>query len=155
MHNGFPCTDMYPNEYFEDGITNGAKWYNVPGKPAFFALLSSRSHFIQIVPNQCLLTLTFLSGDAKNLLLLLVLLAALFRKYVVKNKFRKSALCDVTKESKHFLGFTLALPVHILFHLSEADLVAPKHVEGLAKKITFGRKQKLIVFARDCQQGVK
>lgn len=32
MHNGFPCTDMYPNEYFEDGITNGAKWYNVPGK---------------------------------------------------------------------------------------------------------------------------
>lgn len=31
MHNGFPCTDMYPNEYFEDGITNGAKWYNVPG----------------------------------------------------------------------------------------------------------------------------
>lgn len=118
-------------------------------------LFSSRSHFIQSVPNQCLLTLTFLSGDAKNLLLLLVLLAALFRKYVVKNKFRKSALCDVTKESKPFLGFTLALPVHILFHLSEADLAAPKHVEGLAKKITFGRKQKLIVFARDCQQGVK
>lgn len=63
MHNGFPCTDMYPNEYFEDGITNGAKWYNVPGKPAFFALPSSRSHLIQSVPNQCLLTLTFLSGD--------------------------------------------------------------------------------------------
>lgn len=56
MHNGFPCTDMYPNEYFEDGITNGAKWYNVPGKPAFFALQSSRSHLIQ----------TFLSGDIKK-----------------------------------------------------------------------------------------
>lgn len=54
---------MYPNEYFEDGITNGAKWYNVPGKPTFFALQSSRSHLIQSVPNQCLLTLTFLSGD--------------------------------------------------------------------------------------------
>lgn len=57
---------MYPNEYFEDGITNGAKWYNVPGKPAFFALQSSRSHLIQSVPNQCLLTLTFLSGDIKK-----------------------------------------------------------------------------------------
>ncbi|KAM3615949.1 uncharacterized protein V6R79_010114 [Siganus canaliculatus] len=31
MHNGHPCEDLYPDEYFEDGITNGAKWYNVPG----------------------------------------------------------------------------------------------------------------------------
>ncbi|KAM8905520.1 carboxypeptidase D [Spinachia spinachia] len=31
MHNGHPCEDLYPNEYFEDGITNGANWYNVPG----------------------------------------------------------------------------------------------------------------------------
>ncbi|XP_045928993.1 carboxypeptidase D isoform X2 [Micropterus dolomieu] len=31
MHNGHPCDDLYPGEYFEDGITNGANWYNVPG----------------------------------------------------------------------------------------------------------------------------
>uniref|UniRef100_A0A1A8FK58 Carboxypeptidase D, a n=1 Tax=Nothobranchius korthausae TaxID=1143690 RepID=A0A1A8FK58_9TELE len=31
MHSGHPCEDMYPNEYFEDGITNGANWYSVPG----------------------------------------------------------------------------------------------------------------------------
>ncbi|XP_068173763.1 carboxypeptidase D [Antennarius striatus] len=31
MHNGHPCEDLYPDEYFSDGITNGAKWYNVPG----------------------------------------------------------------------------------------------------------------------------
>lgn len=31
MHNGHPCEEMYPEEYFEDGITNGANWYNVPG----------------------------------------------------------------------------------------------------------------------------
>ncbi|XP_071756734.1 carboxypeptidase D isoform X1 [Centroberyx gerrardi] len=31
MHNGHPCEDLYPDEYFEDGITNGANWYNVPG----------------------------------------------------------------------------------------------------------------------------
>uniref|UniRef100_A0A8C9YR82 Carboxypeptidase D n=1 Tax=Sander lucioperca TaxID=283035 RepID=A0A8C9YR82_SANLU len=31
MHNGHPCQDLYQDEYFEDGITNGAKWYNVPG----------------------------------------------------------------------------------------------------------------------------
>uniref|UniRef100_A0A8D3B7U8 Carboxypeptidase D, a n=1 Tax=Scophthalmus maximus TaxID=52904 RepID=A0A8D3B7U8_SCOMX len=30
MHNGHPCVDLY-NEYFEDGITNGANWYNVAG----------------------------------------------------------------------------------------------------------------------------
>lgn len=35
MHNGVPCRDIYPNEHFENGITNGAKWYNVPGRPAF------------------------------------------------------------------------------------------------------------------------
>lgn len=38
MHNGRPCEDLYPNEYFEDGITNGAKWYNVPGRPTSFIL---------------------------------------------------------------------------------------------------------------------
>lgn len=31
MHNGHPCVTLYPSEYFEDGITNGAHWYNVPG----------------------------------------------------------------------------------------------------------------------------
>ncbi|XP_029026026.1 carboxypeptidase D isoform X2 [Betta splendens] len=31
MHNGYPCKEMYPFEYFEDGITNGANWYSVPG----------------------------------------------------------------------------------------------------------------------------
>nr|XP_046244867.1 carboxypeptidase D [Scatophagus argus] len=31
MHNGHPCEFLYPDEYFEDGITNGANWYNVPG----------------------------------------------------------------------------------------------------------------------------
>uniref|UniRef100_A0A665UQD4 Peptidase M14 domain-containing protein n=1 Tax=Echeneis naucrates TaxID=173247 RepID=A0A665UQD4_ECHNA len=31
MHNGHPCEELYRDEYFEDGITNGANWYNVPG----------------------------------------------------------------------------------------------------------------------------
>ncbi|XP_072248648.1 carboxypeptidase D [Leuresthes tenuis] len=31
MHKGHPCEDLYPEEYFEDGITNGAQWYTVPG----------------------------------------------------------------------------------------------------------------------------
>ncbi|XP_078681338.1 carboxypeptidase D-like isoform X2 [Branchiostoma floridae x Branchiostoma belcheri] len=31
MHNGHPCDDIKPDEYFQDGITNGAAWYNVPG----------------------------------------------------------------------------------------------------------------------------
>ncbi|XP_029301845.1 carboxypeptidase D [Cottoperca gobio] len=31
MHNGHPCQDLYPGEFFEDGITNGANWYSVPG----------------------------------------------------------------------------------------------------------------------------
>ncbi|XP_019943891.2 carboxypeptidase D [Paralichthys olivaceus] len=31
MHNGHPCEELYPDEYFEDGITNGANWYNVDG----------------------------------------------------------------------------------------------------------------------------
>lgn len=32
MHKGHPCEDLYPEEYFADGITNGAKWYNVAGR---------------------------------------------------------------------------------------------------------------------------
>lgn len=41
MYQGSPCEDMYPTEYFPHGITNGAQWYNVPGKghlksPALF-----------------------------------------------------------------------------------------------------------------------
>lgn len=32
MFQGHPCPDMYPDEYFPHGITNGAHWYNVPGK---------------------------------------------------------------------------------------------------------------------------
>lgn len=32
MYQGSPCKDMYPTEYFPHGITNGAHWYNVPGK---------------------------------------------------------------------------------------------------------------------------
>ncbi|XP_021093800.1 carboxypeptidase D isoform X2 [Heterocephalus glaber] len=31
MFQGRPCKNMYPNEYFHHGITNGANWYNVPG----------------------------------------------------------------------------------------------------------------------------
>lgn len=31
MHKGHPCEELYPEEYFEDGITNGAQWYTVPG----------------------------------------------------------------------------------------------------------------------------
>nr|XP_030717773.1 carboxypeptidase D isoform X2 [Globicephala melas] len=31
MFQGTPCKNMYPNEYFPHGITNGASWYNVPG----------------------------------------------------------------------------------------------------------------------------
>lgn len=32
MSQGHPCEDMYPEEYFSHGITNGAQWYSVPGK---------------------------------------------------------------------------------------------------------------------------
>lgn len=34
MYKGHPCKDVkeYPEEYFKDGITNGAAWYNVPGE---------------------------------------------------------------------------------------------------------------------------
>lgn len=32
MYQGSPCKDLYPTEYFPHGITNGAQWYNVPGK---------------------------------------------------------------------------------------------------------------------------
>ncbi|XP_029467086.1 carboxypeptidase D [Rhinatrema bivittatum] len=31
MYSGVPCNDMYPDEHFLHGITNGAQWYNVPG----------------------------------------------------------------------------------------------------------------------------
>ncbi|KAJ0063478.1 hypothetical protein NL108_002695, partial [Boleophthalmus pectinirostris] len=31
MHNGHPCENLYKEEYFTEGITNGANWYNVPG----------------------------------------------------------------------------------------------------------------------------
>ncbi|XP_063002757.1 carboxypeptidase D [Elgaria multicarinata webbii] len=31
MFRGHPCEDMYPEEKFSHGITNGARWYNVPG----------------------------------------------------------------------------------------------------------------------------
>ncbi|XP_026853521.2 carboxypeptidase D [Electrophorus electricus] len=33
MSKGHPCVDVkeYPDEYFQDGVTNGANWYNVPG----------------------------------------------------------------------------------------------------------------------------
>lgn len=32
MHQGYPCKQVYPEEFFKDGITNGAEWYNVPGE---------------------------------------------------------------------------------------------------------------------------
>ncbi|XP_044285870.1 carboxypeptidase D isoform X1 [Varanus komodoensis] len=31
MFQGHPCEDMYADEYFPHGITNGASWYTVPG----------------------------------------------------------------------------------------------------------------------------
>ncbi|KAM9318296.1 carboxypeptidase D [Pholidichthys leucotaenia] len=31
MHQGHPCEDVYPEEYFKDGIINGAQWYSVSG----------------------------------------------------------------------------------------------------------------------------
>ncbi|XP_061781812.1 carboxypeptidase D [Nerophis lumbriciformis] len=31
MHSGHPCVELYSREYFADGITNGANWYNVAG----------------------------------------------------------------------------------------------------------------------------
>uniref|UniRef100_G1NY58 Carboxypeptidase D n=1 Tax=Myotis lucifugus TaxID=59463 RepID=G1NY58_MYOLU len=31
MFQGRPCKNIYPNEYFPHGITNGANWYSVPG----------------------------------------------------------------------------------------------------------------------------
>ncbi|KAM5180089.1 carboxypeptidase D [Mantella aurantiaca] len=31
MFLGSPCKEVYPNENFPQGITNGANWYNVPG----------------------------------------------------------------------------------------------------------------------------
>lgn len=44
MYNGTPCEDLYPNEHFEKGITNGANWYNVPGMPPVFTLLLLAAH---------------------------------------------------------------------------------------------------------------
>lgn len=48
MHNGHPCEELYPDEYFEEGITNGAQWYNVPGKPTFFSpsFVPHHIHFV-------------------------------------------------------------------------------------------------------------
>lgn len=43
MHNGHPCPDVYPNDYFEDGITNGANWYNVAGMSLLY-FSASHSH---------------------------------------------------------------------------------------------------------------
>lgn len=38
MHKGHPCEALYPDEYFRDGITNGAQWYSVPGTSTPFIL---------------------------------------------------------------------------------------------------------------------
>lgn len=32
MYVGHPCPDMYPQEVFPEGITNGAHWYYLSGK---------------------------------------------------------------------------------------------------------------------------
>ena len=34
MHSGHPCPDI-GNDYFKDGITNGAHWYSVAGKATY------------------------------------------------------------------------------------------------------------------------
>ena len=31
MHLGHPCPKEYPKEIFDEGITNGAAWYNIAG----------------------------------------------------------------------------------------------------------------------------
>lgn len=43
MHDGRPCVDREPNEYFKDGITNGAQWYNVAGQCMISSDVSSQA----------------------------------------------------------------------------------------------------------------
>lgn len=40
MHEGHPCKDLYSEDFFQDGITNGAQWYSVPGEPTLLHSLS-------------------------------------------------------------------------------------------------------------------
>lgn len=50
MYQGSPCKNMYPNEYFPHGITNGANWYNVPGE----AKMERDPGMIRTVLHDCL-----------------------------------------------------------------------------------------------------
>ena len=55
MFQGRPCKNMYPNEYFPHGITNGASWYNVPGK-TFFYIKAMQLDGFSVLPMVLLVT---------------------------------------------------------------------------------------------------
>lgn len=67
MHNGHPCVTRYPNEYFEDGITNGANWYNVPGKPTPFVLLYYSPYSFSATQEVSQITLTLQTSLDKSI----------------------------------------------------------------------------------------
>lgn len=58
MFQGRPCKNIYPNEYFPHGITNGANWYSVPGKHSF--ILRSHNWMDFLFPWIMLLVINFL-----------------------------------------------------------------------------------------------
>lgn len=53
MKTGEPNCPDAQDETFEDGITNGAQWYDVPGKTTPFSLCSIPCLFIYLGNNQC------------------------------------------------------------------------------------------------------